>query len=162
MASRMGLRCSLPRFPSLIFCTACCTTPFSTFIDVKHPQILRPWGRHKVNRRPKRVDVRSVYNFGRWSTSSRGERHHQITMLVQPPTFSTLVTSCFFSYIWQLAFSPGPHRFIQQSSIQNGSHASRIPDQARQVSLGLHNLVRYTVADLRSDALFSTGQNRSD
>lgn len=64
MASRMGLRCSLPRSPSLIFCTACCTTPFSTFIDVKHPQILRPWGRHKVNRRPKRVDVRSVYNFG--------------------------------------------------------------------------------------------------
>jgi hypothetical protein len=79
MASRMGLRCSLPRFPSLIFCTACCTTPFSTFIDVKHPQILRPWGRHKVNRRPKRVDVRSVSNFGSLVNLEPGKRHHART-----------------------------------------------------------------------------------
>jgi hypothetical protein len=47
----------------------------------EHAQIQRPWGRHKVNRRPKRVDVRSFLTLARGSTSSQG--NVIIIMLVQ-------------------------------------------------------------------------------
>ena len=52
--------------------------------------------------------------------------------------------------------------FHRQRVTQNGSYASRLPDQTRQVILGVYNRVLYPVADLRCDGLFSIGQNRSD
>jgi hypothetical protein len=128
----------------------------ATFIDVKHEQIL---GLHKVNRRSKRDDVRRRANFGPRAEGgnviSRARNTTWTYILDIADLLLPLVTLASRLFFQTLSF----HR---QRVKQNGSYASRLPDQTRQVSLGVYNRVLYSVADLRCDGLFSIGQNRSD